>query len=578
MDTDGYVSPQGTCEFYQSDKEFAEDFRFLLSTMGIKSTLKPKETYAKTCWRVKFCTDLPVATIPHKADRLKHRLATVNTHDKRNRMYLSEAEEVSSVPVRCLQVDNPDHLFLCGKTLIPTHNTTAILGEVLHYVLFNDDKKVAILGDKEKTAKKILRDIKTAYEMLPFWMQQGVAEWNKLSVAFENNTLILTGATEGASIRGEAINLLILDEFAHIGTNAADDFMASVMPTITSGTTTKMAIISTPKGLNHYYKLWSDAEAGRNDFSTIKVHWSQVPGRTQEWADAERKRLGDRLFEQEHAVSFLGSSGALISPATLTAIPRKDPLFEKEGFTVYDRPEPGHSYFIGVDTSYGKGFDYSAFTVIDITEIPYRLVALYNSNTIDPMVYPDLVHSAAKRYNEASILVEVNDVGLQTANSLHYEFEYENLLFSFNTGRAGQVMGYGGGRMAKPGVKMTMPVKKTGCTTLKSLIEENKLLVESEHVVYQLSRFVQTGKSFEAEEGYHDDIVMSLVMFAWATTQPYFLDLTDTNVRQAMFQNQLNQLEESIVPAGFWSSHECFGVDGPKKFVDAEGTVWSPMK
>lgn len=456
--------------------------------------------------------------------------------------------------------------------------TTTLVGEVLHYILFNDNKKVAILGDKEKTAKKILRDIKVSYELLPFWMQQGVVEWNKTTIELENNVRVLTGATEGASIRGESINLLLLDEFAHLGTNAAEEFMASVMPTISSGTTTKIVIISTPKGMNHYYKLWSDAESGKNDYVPSKVHWSQVPKRTPEWAEAEKKRIGERLFAQEYAGDFLGSSGALISPNTLTAIPFQSPLFDRDGFIVYKTPEPGHSYVITVDTSYGKGFDYSAFTVIDISEVPYRLVALYNSNTIDPMIYPDLVHSAAKRYNEASVLVEVNDVGLQTAMSLHHEFEYENILFTFNTGRAGQVMGFGGGRMAKPGVRMTMPVKKTGCTTLKSLIEDQKLIVESEPVVFQLSRFVQTGKSFEAEEGYHDDIVMCLVMFAWATTQPYFLDLTNTNVRAEMFKNQLNQLEESIVPPGFWSSHDCFGVEGPKRFQDSDGTVWTPLK
>jgi hypothetical protein len=428
---------------------------------------------------------------------------------------------------------------------------------------------VAILANKQSTAREMLSRLKLAYEYLPKWLQQGILEWNKGSIQLENGSKILASSTSASAVRGGSFNLLFLDEFAFVPQNIAEEFFSSVFPTITSGLSTKVLLISTPNGLNMFYKLWKGAtkkpgESGKNEYVPIEVHWSQVPStaggklRDQKWKEEMIKQTSEKQFESEFECNFLGSSNTLISTAKLNALSWKEPVYStKDGLTVYEEPKEDHLYFITVDTARGQGKDYSAFTVIDATESPYRLVCKYKNNLISPMLFPTVIERTGYKYNKAYIFVEVNDIGGQVADILHSELEYEHILMSTMKGRKGQVVSGGFGRGESIfGVRTTSQVKRLGCSVLKNLIEQDKLLIEDYEIITELMSFVSKAQSYSAEDGHNDDLVMSLVLFSWLSRQPYFKELTNLDTRLALFQKEIKQLEEDLAPFGFISGYE----------------------
>lgn len=460
--------------------------------------------------------------------------------------------------------------FNIAKLPRQTGKSTTVVSYLLHYALFNDNSNIGILANKATTARDLLGRLQTAYENLPKWLQQGVISWNKGSLELENGSKILASSTSASAVRGMSFNIIFLDEFAFVPNHIADDFFSSVYPTISSGQKTKVIIISTPYGMNHFYKLWVDAQNRRNNYIWSEVHWSEVPGRDDKWKEETIKNTSARQFTQEFECEFLGSIDTLITASKLKTLVFDTPISSNKGLDVYEKPIDKSEYIITADVSRGIGGDYSAFIVFDITTVPYKIVAKYRNNEIKPMLFPNVINDVARAYNNAYVLCEVNDVGDQVASILNYDLEYPNVLMCSMRGRAGQIVGQGfSGSKTQLGVKMSVTVKKIGCANVKQLIEDDKLLFRDYDIINELTTFIQKKQSFEADDGYHDDLVMCLVIFAWIAMQDYFKEMTDNDVRQRIYEDQKNQIEQDMAPFGFITT----GLEGDDGFV-SDGSLW----
>lgn len=496
----------------------------------------------------------------------------------------------------------PFKLYECQKRKVQTilNNRKVILMEgrqqgktitsaacILWYTLFNDNKTVAILANKAAAAREVMSRYQGMYENLPVWIQQGIREWNKGSIELENGSKVFTAATAASGIRGKSVNWLYIDEAAIIPNNVAEEFFTSTYPTIMAGETTKVLLSSTPLGYNHFWKFWNDSEQGINDFVNLFIPYTEIPGRDERWAAEQKGILGDVKFAQEVLCSFLGSSYTLLDADTLSKMSPRSFVWSKDGLDVLEEPirsikddagkitQAGHVYAIVVDTSRGVEGDYSAFVVVDISANPYQVVAKYRSNKIAPLLYPTMIYNVAKMYNNAWTLVEINDNGQQIADILHHELEYEQILY-VNRGKNGQVVsgGFGGGSSAN-GVRTDKRIKRVGCSQLKTLIETQRMQIFDRDIISEFSTFIESKGSYAADEGYHDDLVMPLVLFGWLTTNPYFKELTDVNLRETIFETQINRIEEELTPFGFIE-------DGresaePEQYVH-DGDLWTVQK
>ena len=448
--------------------------------------------------------------------------------------------------------------------------STIVTSYLLWYTLFNQEVNVAILANKAATSREMLQRLQKSYEHLPKWLQQGIIQWNRGSLELENGSKIMAASTSSSAVRGMSFNVIFLDEFAFVPNHIADEFFSSVYPTISSGKSTKVIIISTPHGMNMFYKLWHDSERGKNEYVNTEVHWSQIPGRDDKWKAQTIANTSESQFKVEFECEFLGSVDTLIAPSKLKVMAYEDPLKQSAGLDVFEESKPNHQYVMACDVARGVSNDYSAFVVIDTTTLPYKMVAKYKNNTIKPILFPNVIVDVARHYNGAFILVEVNDVGGQVADIIHFDLEYDNLLMASMRGRSGQVVGQGfSGKKTQMGVKMSTAVKKVGCSNLKALIEEDKLIVSDYDIISELTTFIQKGQSFEAEEGCNDDLAMCLVIFSWLALQDYFREMNDTDVRQRIYDDQRENIEQDMAPFGFIS-------DGLEEdtFKDADGDVW----
>lgn len=450
--------------------------------------------------------------------------------------------------------------------------TTTTVGYILWYILFNEMKTCALLANKERTAREILSRVKLAYENLPIWMQQGVVEWNKGSIDLENGSKVVAASTSSSAIRGTTINLLYLDEFAFVPNNIADEFFSAVYPTISSGTTSKIIISSTPNGMNHFYKICTEAKQGRNGFKLIEVDWRKVPGRDEKWAEDQRATLGEDKFLQEMEGEFLGSAGTLISTTALKSLAFIDSLKKiLGGLDIYQEADPKRNYVLVADTARGTGLDYSAFVIVDIDEVPYRIVAKYRNNVISPMLFPNIIVQAAKYYNNAFLLIENNDAGGQVADTILNDLDYDNMFYTEEvrgTTHLNQRFG------AITGVRTTKKVKRLGCNALKSLVESQKLIIEDYDIINELATFILKRDTYQADDGCNDDLAMCLVLFSWMTTQPFFRDLTNTDIRQKLFDEKIRQLEEEMLPLPTNSDQ----AQEEEKYLVEGGIAWEVSK
>jgi hypothetical protein len=447
-----------------------------------------------------------------------------------------------------------DNRFTICKLPRQSGKSTTMISYLLHHVLFNQDKKVAILANKLTTARELLQRLKKSYENLPKWLQQGIIEWNKLSIQLENGSKVIASSTSSSAVRGDTYSMILLDEFAFVPNNIAEDFFNSVYPTISSGETTKVVIVSTPKGMNMFYKLWKNAESEKNSYVPIEVLWNEIPGRDQKFKEETIRNTSERQWMQEFECQFLGSEDTLISSAKLASMPFEEPIRSAiDGLDIFEEPKKDNVYIMCVDTCRAQGADYHAFTIMDVTQMPYRMVAKYRNNTLPVLMYPTVIEKMGKYYNNAHVLLEINDVGSEVADILYQELEYENVLLVSNRGKKGQKVDGGFGESGKVqfGVRTSYQIKKLGCSILKEMIEQDKLVVSDLDVISEFSTFISKGISYEASEGYHDDLVDTLILFSWLTTQTYFREIIDIDTRRKLYEKRLQDLEASLSPFGF---------------------------
>jgi hypothetical protein len=445
--------------------------------------------------------------------------------------------------------------FTIIKTPRQAGKTTTSAAVILWHVLFNEQYTVGILANKLTTAREILSRVQRAYENLPSWLQQGILNWSKTTIELENGSQVIAASTSSSAIRGFSINFLYLDEFAFVPRNVQDDFFTSVYPTIISGQTTKVVITSTPNGFDLFYKLWTNSVEGNNEYVNLAVHWSDIPGRDEEWKQKTIANTNEEQFRQEFEAEFIGSQHTLLSASTLSRLAWINPRHTRlEGtLNVYKEPHIDHHYFCTVDTARGVGIDASAFVVFDLTTYPYEVVATYADNTVDPLLYPEIIYETVKKYNNCYTLIEINDNGQQIADILHYELEYENIVHTASKGRNGQVInsGFGGSGNSVRGVRTTQSVKRIGCANIRTMMENDKLILNDFNLVREFSTFILKNNTYAAEEGAHDDLVMCTVLLAWSTNQSFFKELTNTNFRQKLLDEKNEQdMSYDVLPFG----------------------------
>ena len=436
-----------------------------------------------------------------------------------------------------------DNRFVISKWPRQCGKSTCVTSYICHYITFNQSVTVAILANRLKTAKEeLFSKLQLAYENLPHFLQQGVVEWNKTSFKLENGSRVMCDATSSTAIRGGSYNLLLLDEYAFLPSHVAEEFYTSTYPTISAGTTTKLIIVSTPNGMNHFHKLWVDANRQeghklKNKFVPVEVSWNETPIspgspslRDEEWAKEQIANTSPEQFEQEYGCSFLGSSNTLISTSKLSVLAPEEPVeYDDSGLKIFEQPDKEKIYFLMADVSRGQGNDYSAFIVVDGSSAPYKVVASYKNNPVSPFNFPMVIKTIAEKYNNAYVLVETNDIGGQVSSILYNDLEYENLLMTKIMGRKGQILsqGFANGR-SEMGLRTTMQTKKIGCAIFKRLVEEDKFLINDERIIQEMTTFVAKSNTFKAEEGHNDDLVMCMVFFSWLTRQEYYTDLIET--------------------------------------------------
>lgn len=471
-------------------------------------------------------------------------------------------------------------IVLTGRQQGKTTVATIIL---LHFALFNKAKRIGLLANKGDSAREILDRIQMAYENLPKWMQSGVKTWNKGSVEFENGSRIIAAASSSSAIRGKSMAFLYIDETAFL--DNWTDFYASTFPTISSGEKTKMLFTSTPNGLNHFYEFWKGATEGlpnadgvveKNGFVPIFAPWYRIPGRDDKWKNEILKALNydfDR-FKQEYEGEFLGSSNTLVSTSTLKNMVPQVPIAKNEYLSQYELPTEGRIYFMVCDVSRGKGLDYSAFSIIDATEVPYRQVCTYRNNRITPTDYATIIYQMGKLYNDAFILVETNDLGEQVSTIVQFDYGYENMLCTESAGRAGKRLSSGFGKNVEYGMRTTEATKRLGCSVLKLLLEQKKLVLNDVHTIKELATFAKVANTFKAENGMHDDMVMGLVLFAYITQDPYFKDITNGNIMEHLREMSDEDMMNDLIPFGIITSATDNMEPKYVKFAGEKG-VWS---
>lgn len=439
--------------------------------------------------------------------------------------------------------------FLAALLARQAGKTTVVSSFILWFALFNDNKDIAILANKGDQAQEIISRIQLSYENLPFFLQQGVRVWNKRSIVFENGSRIFSASTSSSSIRGRACALVYIDEAAHIENDF--EFYESTYPVISAGKQSRVIMTTTPKGARGmFYKIFTEAMEGLNTFVPFKAIWSDVPGRDDKWEKETRENTSDSQFEQEFNVKFLGSSGTLIPNKILEQLVFRNPIKETDTMKIYEKPDENKIYFAVVDCAEGLELDYSVITVFDVTQIPYKIVAKYRSNTISPLLLPYTIVSVCEEYNKCPVLVESNnDVGGQVTYILYYELEYENVILTATDtkGRGAKASG----RKAKPGVKTTKKIKNTGCSNLKTMIENEKLDIVDDDTILELGTFIRKEESYEADSGCTDDCVMTLVLFAWFCKQEFFDEYTSSDFQKSIFDSGVEQMMEDILPFGF---------------------------
>ena len=430
-----------------------------------------------------------------------------------------------------------EHRFNIVLACRQSGKSIAVVAYLLWYAIFKGEQVVGVLANKNAIAREMLARITLMLENLPFFLQPGCTALNKGSIGFSNNSRIIAAATSSSSIRGMSLNLVYLDEFAFVD-NAAE-FYTSTYPVISSGKTSKIIITSTANGIgNMYHKLYEGAVQGTNEFTPTRVDWWDVPGRDEAWKQMTVENTSELQFDQEFGNSFHGTGNTLISADVLLALRSTEPQEYYNNVKIFDQPEEGHNYLMFVDVSRGRGQDYSTFTVVDVSCNPFVQVCTYRDNMISPLLFPDLLYKYATHYNECYVVVESNDAGQVVCNGLYYDLEYENV-FVESLIKANAI-----------GVTMTRKTKRIGCSNLRDIMSQKKLVIKDEETIREMSTFVAKGASYQADHNSHDDLMMNLVMFGWFTSTSFFAESTDVNMKHMLYKQKVQQMEDEVIPVG----------------------------
>ena len=527
------VSSNKTIPYQEYEVTLETNKKLVVADTHIFFDHQLNEVFAKDCQGLKLYTE----------DGPKEVISVVKT-DKFANMY-------------DLHVNSEDHRYYGDGVL--SHNSISSIVWLLHYAIFNPEVTIGILANKGSTAREMLGRITLALENLPFFLQPGCKTLNKGSIHFSNNSKIFAASTSSSSIRGFSLNCVYLDEFSFV--NKAEEFYTSTYPVITSGSNTKVIITSTANGVgNLYYRLWQGAVNGTNEYKPFRIDWWDVPGRDEKWKEQTIANTSEIQFRQEMSNEFLGTGDTLISPEALLKQESISPIHEQNNVRIYEKPIENHNYLMLVDVAKGRGQDYSTFTIIDVSVKPFKQVAVYQDNTISPLLFPDIIYKYGNMYNEALAIVESNDAGQVVCNALYYELEYENL-FVQSVVKANSL-----------GVNMDKKVKRIGCSNIKDLIEQEKITILDTQTIIEMSTFVAKGSSYEASDGNHDDLMMNLVMFGWFTSTSFFTDLTDITLRNMLYEEKMKAIEEDLPPFGIIDD----GLDEDKEVINGEVWISTP--
>ena len=471
----------------------------------------------------KKCLDDPVYFAKEycKIIHLDEGLVPFNLYPYQEKMFEQFEDNRFSIVLACRQ---------SGKSI-------AVCAYLLWYVIFKGEQVVGILANKEVIAREMLGRITLILEHLPFFLQPGCTSLNKKSISFSNNSRLIASATSSSSIRGMSLNLVYLDEFAFV--DNASEFYTSTYPVISGGKTSKVIITSTANGIgNMYHKLYEGALQKTNEFVPYRVDWWDVPGRDEAWKQTTIENTSPLQFDQEFGNSFHGTGNTLISAEVLLALRARHPIKEQSNVKIYEYPIEEHNYLMFVDTSRGRGQDYSTFTVIDVSTNPFIQVCTYRCNTMSPLLLPDLLYKYAQYYNMCYVIVESNDAGQVVCNGLYYDLEYENV-FVESMIKANAI-----------GVTMTRKVKRMGCSNIKDIMEQKKLVINDEDTIREMSTFISKGSSYEADHNNYDDLMMNLVLFGWFTSTMFFREATDVKLKHMLYKEKVKQLQDEVIPVG----------------------------
>lgn len=339
-----------------------------------------------------------------------------------------------SVPVRCITVDSEDCLYLVGRNMIPTHNTTLTTIFALWLTCFTDDQRVVIVANNENTAIRVLKRVRLAYEMLPSFLKPGLKEYGKTGITFANDSSIGVSTTTSTAARGDTANCLIIDEAAFIEQSFLKEFWKSVIPVISSGRKTKIFMVSTPNGTdNKFYEIYSGAEKGTNGWKSERIDWWDVPGRTERWKKNMIATLGSEAdFEQEFGNHFVDNGEGAIASETIDRFKRdrKHPLWTSQdnSYRVFVAPNPNNLYVIGVDVGEGIGRASTVAQILDVTDLKaIEQVAVLTTNNVDPYHFANKLFALCKHWGNPPLLIERNNCGAQVIDALHYTLSYEKI-------------------------------------------------------------------------------------------------------------------------------------------------------
>lgn len=407
-------------------------------------------------------------------------------------------------------------------------------------ICFKNDTVSAILANKEKTAREIFGKVLDCFRLVPQFLKPGVKEYNKSSIQLDTGSKIIIAATSESGIRGYTINgTLLLDECAHLATPMFNHFYESVYPTISTAKDSKIVLVSTPNGLNHFYKIWQDAVNKKSGYIPFTINWNEVPGRDDAWRKKEISNIGEENFKQEYECSFVGGHKCLFNQTTLEKITYKLPIMKlyDGDLLVYQNPIKDRKYLLVCDISEGLGKDYHTMNIIDVTSFPFEQVAVYTNNTADLPVIPYIIEKIAKQFNDAMVLVENNGANKVVTNILFSTIEYENTYADDK----------------EIGIRMTKTTKKAGIAKLKELIENQGIIINDFNTLKEMSNFIKKGESYKASAGNTDDIVMGLVLFSYFTNLEFFAEWSGNTGKndklKEMYDKKLQQMmEDTILP------------------------------